>query len=54
MNADGGNPRLVANTEGRATAPRWSPDGKVIYFPNCVEKDYGTDCEILTARLPSP
>ncbi|HEX4696770.1 MAG TPA: hypothetical protein VH254_03780 [Candidatus Udaeobacter sp.] len=51
MNADGNNPRLVANTEGRATAPRWSPDGKVIYFPNCVEKDYGVGCEILTASL---
>jgi TolB protein len=51
MDADGSNPRLVANTEGRGTAPRWSPDGKTIYFPNCVEKDYGTDCEILSARL---
>jgi TolB protein len=51
MNADGSNPQLVANTEGRGTAPRWSPDGKVIYFTNCVEKDYGADCEIFTARL---
>src|SRR5437867_3572329 len=50
MDADGGNPRLISNTEGRATAPRWSPDGKTIYFTNCVEKDYGTDCEILMAR----
>ena len=51
MNADGTNPQLVANSEGRATAPRWAADGKTLYFPNCVEKDYGTDCEILTARL---
>jgi TolB protein len=51
MDADGANPRLVANTEGRGTAPRWSPDGKTIYFTNCVEKDYGTDCEILATRL---
>jgi Tol biopolymer transport system component len=51
MNPDGSNVKLVANTEGRATAPRWSPDGKTIYFTNCVEKDYGADCEILTAQL---
>jgi TolB protein len=51
MDADGTGPRLVANTEGRGTAPRWSPDGKTIYFTNCIAKDYGSDCEILTARL---
>jgi TolB protein len=51
MNADGSNPGLVANTEGRGTAPRGSPDAKAIYYTNCVEKDYGTDCEILMARL---
>lgn len=49
MDEDGSNVRLIANTEGRGTAPRWSPDGKTIYFTNCVEKDYGTDCEILAA-----
>jgi TolB protein len=51
MNGDGSSPQLVANTEGRATAPRWSPDGKLLYFTNCMEKDYGADCEILSARL---
>jgi len=51
MDADGTSPRLVANTEGRGTAPRWSPDRKVIYFTNCVAKDYGADCEILMTRL---
>jgi TolB protein len=51
MDPDGKNVRLVANTEGRGTAPRWSVDGKTIYFTNCIEKDYGTDCEILSARL---
>jgi len=25
----------------------------VIYYTNCVEKDYGADCEILVARLTS-
>ena len=55
MDADGANPRLIANTEGRGTAPRWSPDGKTIYFTNCVEKDYGTDCEILmVSSEPKP
>lgn len=52
MKPDGSDVRLVANTEGRATVPRWSPDGKSIYFTNCVSKDYGSDCEILVARLP--
>jgi Tol biopolymer transport system component len=55
MDANGTDPRLVANTEGRGTAPRWSPDGNTIYFTNCVAKDYGTDCEVLMARLePHP
>lgn len=52
MNRDGGKPALVANTEGRATAPHFSPDGKTIYFTNCVAKDYGVDCQIMVARLP--
>ena len=55
MNADGTNPRLLSNTEGRGTAPRWSPDGRSIYFTNCVEKDYGTDCEVFsTSADPQP
>jgi len=32
MDADGGNVRLIANTKGRGTAPRWSPDGKKLVF----------------------
>jgi len=55
MDADGANVRLIANTEGRGTAPRWSRMAKTIYFTNCVEKDYGTDCEILMVRSePQP
>jgi len=53
MNADGTNVRLVANTEGRATEPRWSIDGSKIYFSNCQKKDYGVDCQILIAELPN-
>jgi TolB protein len=34
---------------GRATAPKWSPDGKTILFTNCRNLDYGVDCEILAA-----
>jgi len=51
MDADGGNVRLVANTDGRATAPQWSRDGRAIYFPLCRNVDYGYDCEIFAARL---
>lgn len=51
MKPDGSEVRLVANTEGRATAPRWAPDGKTLYFTNCTAKDYGTDCEILASPL---
>src|SRR2546421_11209863 len=32
MDADGGNVRLIANTNGRGTTPRWSPDGKKLVF----------------------
>jgi len=31
MDADGGNVRFIANTKGRGTTPRWSPDGRKIY-----------------------
>jgi TolB protein len=53
MDPHGGSVRLVANTDGRATAPRWSPDGRTIYFTNCTAKDYGSDCEVLVARMPA-
>lgn len=49
MNADGSGVRLVANTEGRATEPRWSPDGKTIYFTNCKKVDFGVDCQAMVA-----
>jgi len=52
MDAAGGNVRLVANTEGRATAPKWSPDGTKIYFTNCRNVDFGRGCEILVAKAP--
>ena len=52
MDADGSYVRLVANTEGRATEPRWSPDGTRIYFSDCKAVDWGFDCEIFAATLP--
>jgi len=54
MNADGSNVRLVANTEGRATEPRWSVDGKFIYFTNCRNKDFGVDCQVMSAPADTP
>ena len=52
MNADGSDVTLVANTEGRATAPKWSPDGKAIYFSNCWATGVRRACEIFTAAAP--
>jgi Tol biopolymer transport system component len=51
--------RLVANTEGRATEPRWSLDGKTIYFTDCKQVDWGVDGQVFSAKLdlqvpPSP
>ncbi|HKV76072.1 MAG TPA: hypothetical protein VJN95_16260 [Gemmatimonadales bacterium] len=50
MKADGSDVRLVANTEGRATAPKWSRDGSRLFFPVCRNVDFGSVCEIYTAR----
>jgi TolB protein len=54
MNEDGSGVRLLANTEGRATAPKWGKDGKSVYFSNCRKVDFGTDCEIFVARDSVP
>jgi Tol biopolymer transport system component len=40
MKDDGSNVQWLANTESRATEPRWSPDGKKIYFTNCKHVDW--------------
>ena len=50
MDADGNNVQLVANTEGRATAPKWAPDGKTIYFTNCWKTGLSAACEICRRR----
>ena len=50
MNADGSEVRLLANTEGRATAPKWARDGLRIYFPIFKNVDFGFACEIFAAR----
>ncbi|MGH9821533.1 MAG: TolB family protein, partial [Pyrinomonadaceae bacterium] len=49
MNPDGSGVKLVANTEGRGTAPQWGRDGKRIYFPICKNVDFGVDCQIFVA-----
>jgi len=54
MNADGSGVRLVANTEGRATEPRWTRDGSQIIFPICKKVDFGSDCQIYVAPAPAP
>jgi TolB protein len=51
MNPDGSGSRLVANTEGRATEPRWSTDGKMIFFTNCKKVDWSVDCQVMTAQV---
>ena len=50
MNPDGTDVRLLAGTDGRGTAPKWSTDGQHIYFSVCHNNDFGIDCQILTAR----
>ena len=52
MKPDGTDVRLVANTEGRATAPAWSRDGVSMFFPICRKVGLGSDCEIFAAPVP--
>ena len=55
MKPEGSEVALVANTEGRATAPVWSRDGQTILFPICKNVDLGHDCEIFVAPTrPQP
>jgi len=42
--------RYLAN-EGCATAPKWSKDGRTIYFTNCFKVDFAFDCQVYAARL---
>ena len=50
MTADGSDVHLLANTEGRGTAPKWGKDGTRIYFSICRNVDFGVDCQIFAAR----
>jgi Tol biopolymer transport system component len=43
--------RLLANTQSRATAPRWSPDGRTVLFTNCRKIDFKSGCEIIAAKV---
>ena len=49
MKPDGSEVQLVANTDGRATAPQWSRDGATLYFRICHNIALGADCQIYTA-----
>jgi TolB protein len=53
MRPDGSDVRLVARTRGRATAPKWGTDGRMLYFPNCKRDEDGGDCEIYSAEVRS-
>jgi TolB protein len=52
MNADASDQKQITHDDADHEDPAWSPDGKTIYFTNCVSKDFGTDCEILVSTLP--
>ena len=52
MDADGSNLSLVANTEGRATAPQWRRDGRSIYFTNSWKTGLKASPEIFEAPAP--
>jgi len=49
MNPDGSDVQLVANTDGRATAPQWTRDGNTLLFPICHNIALGVDCQIYAA-----
>ncbi len=51
MDKNGNNISLIANTTGRATAPKWSPDGKFIYMTNCTKSGSGTECNIYSISV---
>ena len=51
MDENGGNVQLVANTDGRATAPVGRPIANPFIFIICRHVDYGSDCEVFTAKL---
>ena len=51
MNSDGSGARKVANSEGRATAPQWTKDGKSIFFPLCRESGLFVRCQIYAVKL---
>jgi Tol biopolymer transport system component len=55
MRPDGSDVRLVAPTEGRATAPVWTRDGQHIDFPNAAKSTSRTTARSSSrARLSRP
>ena len=51
MDADGSNVRLLANTEGRGTAPKWSANGRTVYFTICRRSQDYQGCDIFSVPV---
>jgi hypothetical protein len=44
----------IADSEGRASAPKWSADGRINYWSNCWSTGSHSACEIFSAAAPPP
>jgi TolB protein len=53
VNPDGSNLRLLAATEGRGTSPKWTADGRMIFFTICRDSQERRGCDIYLAEVPS-
>lgn len=53
MRIDGSGVERVIPSTGRGTAPKWTRDGRSIYFSICRKEDAGYGCEIFSASAPA-